>query len=68
MIITDQKCRFNRPDKAGEKGVNKIMYGLLEMFDLEQDMIELSNLDYNNDDEEEGDYYEDADEEWGNSF
>lgn len=43
------------------------MYGVLEMLDLERDMIELSDLDYNNDDEE-SDYYEDADEEWGNSF
>jgi hypothetical protein len=44
------------------------MYGVLEMLELERDMIELSDLDYNNDDEEESDYYEDADEEWGNSF
>jgi hypothetical protein len=65
--MTKQKCRFKRPDKAGEQGVNQIMYGVLEMLDLERDMTDFSNQDYSNDDEE-SDYYEDADEEWGNSF
>ena len=44
------------------------MYSIFEISDLEIDIIKLSDLDYNNDDEAEDDYYEDPDEEWGNSF
>ena len=44
------------------------MNTIMEQLDLELELIELSDPDYNNDDEEDGGYYEDADEEWGNSF